>query len=40
MRHEEWDRWSRGKRTARYYQERLKEARTAPARAGKLKKVV
>ncbi len=40
MRHEEWDRWSRGKRTARYYQERLKEARTAPAQAGKLKKVV
>jgi len=40
MRHEEWDRWSRGKRTARYYQERLKEARAAAARDGTLKKVV
>lgn len=40
MRHEEWDRWSKGKRTARYYQDRLREARVAAARDGRLKKVV
>ena len=40
MRHEEWDRWSKGKRIARYYQERLKEAEGATTAAGKLKKVV